>query len=299
MRTSSAPVTESLICGMAYVRAAIDDVQRSAAFAEGFLGLEPAGILDDEHGFRTDLRRRTLSFFDGTPMATRVGVEVRSDAELDQACKRLVDVGFEAIESEISAADLARRVVATRDGSGNRIDLVVGSTVTSKRPLPRRDRGITGLQGVGLRSRDLRRDVEFWAALGCAVSDWAGDVTYISLDHHHHRVALYPSNEGGLLYTALEVESFDHLMQASYEAPAHNVSVVQGPGRQPASRQQFLHLTGPANAVFSLVHGIAEIDREHQPRQFETGPSGLCSWGSVSHDVPELSQVRIAERATS
>lgn len=288
--TAATSGNESLICGMAHVRVATAQVEQSTVFAEEFLGLEPAGSVCDERCFRTDLRRRSLSFFDGAPMSTRIGLEVRGDAELDLACKRLVDVGFEAVAGEVSEGDLARRIVATRDGSGNRFDLVVGPTVASRRPLARRDRGITGLQGVGLRSQEPRRDVEFWAALGCPVSDWAGDVTYISLDHQHHRIALYPSTEGGLLYAALEVESFDHVMQAAYEAADHDVTVIQGPGRQPASGQRFLHVAGPDHTVFSLVHGIDDIGREHQPRQFETGPAGLCSWGSVSHAVPELSQ---------
>jgi 2,3-dihydroxy-p-cumate/2,3-dihydroxybenzoate 3,4-dioxygenase len=65
---------------------------------------------------------------------------------------------------------------------------------------------------------------------------------------------------------------------------------VQGPGREPASEQMFLHVQGPAGTIFSYVSGMARPGMPHRPpRQFPRTPESLCSWGSESKDVAELS----------
>ena len=70
---------------------------------------------------------------------------------------------------------------------------------------------------------------------------------------------------------------------------AQQVRILQGPGRQPASGQVFLHLQGPDGVIYSLGHGMAEIDPlKHRPRQFADENISLCSWGSVCDAAPEL-----------
>ena len=107
---------------------------------------------------------------------------------------------------------------------------------------------------------DHARDLAFWRALGAEVSDWVGDIAYLRIDGLHHRIALYPSNRNGLLYAAFEVEALDQIMQNSYFMQESQIRIVQGPGREPASRQMFLHVEGPDGLIFSYVNGMAELD---------------------------------------
>jgi len=78
-------------------------------------------------------------------------------------------------------------------------------------------------------------------------------------------------------------------MQSSYFMQQSQIRILQGPGRQPASRQIFLHVEGPDGLIFSYVNGMAEVgDKPRLARQFPLHPTSLCDWGSESKDVPEL-----------
>jgi 2,3-dihydroxy-p-cumate/2,3-dihydroxybenzoate 3,4-dioxygenase len=56
------------------------------------------------------------------------------------------------------------------------------------------------------------------------------------------------------------VESLDNIMQNSYFMRERQVKIVQGPGRQPASTQIFLHVEGPDGIIYSYVNGNAALD---------------------------------------
>ncbi|HEX9470741.1 MAG TPA: VOC family protein, partial [Bradyrhizobium sp.] len=196
--------------------------------------------------------------------------------------------------SRASAQDCQLRYVQAAllasDGSGNSIDLVARPTQSGRRYFPSRDAGITQLHGVGMRSIDLPKDLQFWKALGAEVSDWVGDIAYLRIDGLHHRVALYPASKPGLLYAAFEVETLDNIMQNSYFMQERQIRIVQGPGREPCSKQIFLHVEGPDGIIFSYVNGMSEIGiARRAARQFPLAAESLCEWGSDAKDVPELS----------
>ncbi|XSC43341.1 hypothetical protein ACF1BQ_035845 [Bradyrhizobium sp. RDT10] len=115
-------------------------------------------------------------------------------------------------------------------------------------------------------------------------------MTLSSIDGLHHRIALYPAKRCGLLYAAFEVETLDNIMQNGYFMQERQIKIVQGPGREPCSKQIFLHVEGPDGIIFSYVNGMKEIGPVRRPaRQFPLLPESLCDWGSEAKDVPELS----------
>jgi 2,3-dihydroxy-p-cumate/2,3-dihydroxybenzoate 3,4-dioxygenase len=92
-----------------------------------------------------------------------------------------------------------------------------------------------------------------------------------------------------MLYAAFEVEALDQIMQNSYFMQENQIRIVQGPGREAASRQVFLHVEGPDGLIFSYVNGMAELgEKPRLARQFPLTAASLCDWGSESKDVPEL-----------
>jgi 2,3-dihydroxy-p-cumate/2,3-dihydroxybenzoate 3,4-dioxygenase len=207
---------------------------------------------------------------------------------------------------EAAPSECRRRYVQSallaRDASNNQIDLVVRPARSGRRYFPARDAGIVAFHGVGLRTTDHLRDLSFWKALGAEVSDFVGDIAYLRIDSMHHRIALYPSKRNGLLYAAFEVEALDNIMENSYFMQENQIRIVQGPGREAASRQIFLHVEGPDGLIFSYINGLTpdglifsyingmtELgEKARPPRQFPLHPTSLCDWGSESKDVPEL-----------
>jgi len=213
-----------------------------------------------------------------------IGVEAWDETALQEIGERLREHGF-AVRSA-SLDECGRRYVQsallTNDASGNRIDLVIRPTRSGRRYFPPRDAGIVQFQGIGLRSTDHVRDLAFWRLLGAEVTDWVGDIAYLRIDHLHHRVALYPSRRNGLLYAAFEVEGLDQIMQNSYFMQDNQARIVQGPGRQSASGQVFVHVEGPDGLILSYVNGMAEVGDK------PLTATSLCNWGSESKGVPEL-----------
>ena len=281
-----------LITSVCYVRLAVSEPNASARFVSDIFGLQRVAGQDGEIAFRSDGRFRTVSLGKNFADGASVGIEVWNENALEQISERLRALAFTV--KQASADECQRRYVQsallTEDASGNRIDLVVRPTQSGRRYFPARDAGIVAFHGVGLRTTDSARDLAFWKALGAEVSDWVGDIAYLRIDGLHHRVALYPSTRNGLLYAAFEVEALDQVMQNSYFMQESQIKIVQGPGREAASRQIFLHVEGPDGLIFSYVNGMAELgEKPRLARQFPRTATSLCNWGSESKDVPELS----------
>ncbi len=278
------------IASVCYVRVGAAEPETSARFAAETLGLERVASDNGELAFRSDSRFRTLGLTAGAG-ETSVGIEMGDEAALAAAEAALAAQGFGVRRA--GADDCrARRVVAAvlaQDGSGNAVDLVVRPMQSGRRYFPSRDAGILGLHNVALRSTAIDRDRAFWALLGARVSAYVGDITYLAIDDSHHRIALYPSRRRGVLYVGFEVESLDLIMQNSYFMQERQVKIVQGPGRQPASGQIFLHVEGPDGMIYSYVHGMGRAAPEGRPpQQFALSPQSLCGWGSAAQGVPEL-----------
>lgn len=281
-----------LITSVCYVRLAVSEPNASARFVSDIFGLQRVADQDGEIAFRSDDRFRTVSLSANSTDGTSVGIEVWDDAVLKEIGQRLLQLGFTV--KEATAEECKRRFVQaallTEDASRNQIDLVVRPSRSGRRYFPPRDAGIVEFQGVGLRSTDHARDLAFWRALGAEVSDWVGDIAFLRIDGLHHRVALYPSKRNGLLYAAFEVEALDQIMQNSYFMQESQIKIVQGPGREPASRQIFMHVEGPDGVIFTYVTGMEELNgKPRLARQFPLTANSLCDWGSESRDVPELS----------
>jgi 2,3-dihydroxy-p-cumate/2,3-dihydroxybenzoate 3,4-dioxygenase len=287
MTQQHAPIPLIQLC---YVRLAVQHGAAAATFATEILGLERVTSNKERFLFRSDERSHTLCLAEGADRSS-IGFELASEGDLHRAAEALGREGFEVREA--SAEECGRRFVRAalivRDATGNEIDLVTRPAVSGRRYFPSRDAGIIGLQCVGLRSRAMKDDLRLWTAiLGARISDWVGDITYLSIDQKHHRLALYPSDKPGLLYVCYGVESLDSIMQSHYFAQERQIKILHGPGREPASGQIFLRIAGPEGYVFSYGQELADLDARHRPRQFSPMASSLCGWGSDCSEIPEL-----------
>jgi 2,3-dihydroxy-p-cumate/2,3-dihydroxybenzoate 3,4-dioxygenase len=282
-----------LLVGLAYARLAAADVAASARFALDILGLQSSEAHPGEAAFRSDDRSRTLVFApEGNPS---LAVEAWDEAALETLERRLNSEGFSAsfASAEVARARGVGAALFSRDATGNLIEIVVRPERSGRRFFGRRDAGVVGLASFGLRSTKPADDLRFWRALGADIADRVGDAAYLALDRAHHRIALYHSQVAGPLYVAFEVASFDDLMRAHYFLTERQIRIVQGPGRQPASEQAFVHFLGPDNLIYSYVHGIARRDEKPRPpRQFAWSAESLCAWGSRAEGALELSPDR-------
>ena len=279
---------------LAYVRLA-GETEARGTFLSSILGLQKVPGHNGDLAFRSDDRSCTIGV-DPDAKAASVGVEIEDDAALDAVKASLAGAGLPIEEgsSEACKRRFVRRALLTRDASGNAIDFVLQPARSGRRFFGTRDTGMLGLAGVGLRSTDVVRDTAFWIAAGAIVSDRVGDIVYLRFDALHHRVALYPSDRGGLLYVTFAVESLDCIMQNFYHLQERQIRILQGPGRETASGQNFIRFDDGRGQMFVFGCDMAVIDEaKHRPRQFSLDRYGLCAWGSECSDTPEL---QIAEK---
>jgi 2,3-dihydroxy-p-cumate/2,3-dihydroxybenzoate 3,4-dioxygenase len=275
---------------LCYVRLAITQPQAAATFATEILGLQHVPNKLEPFLFRSDQRYHTLCLTAGAQQSS-IGIEITDEPELDRVAGALADGGFSAREATADecAQRFVRRALIVADGTGNEIDLILRPAQSGRRYFPSRDAGVTGLQSVALRSRAIKDDLRLWTTvLGAKITDRVGEVTYLGIDHKHHRVVLYPSDKAGLVYVSYGVESMDAVMQNNYFVQERQIKIVQGPGREPTSGQIFLRFAGPEGYVFSFSHGLKDIDARHRARQFTPEASSLCEWGSECSDIAEL-----------
>ncbi|WP_188608744.1 VOC family protein [Chelatococcus reniformis] len=277
------------IVQLCYVRLGTDDLEASARFATEIVGLQRGEGRGGDVVFRSDARAHTLAL--STERGASLGVELEDEAALEAAAGALEQTGYGCREASAAECErrFVRRALICAIGEGLAVDLVLRPAVSGRRYFGSRDAAITGLACVGLRSTDLARDTALWTALlGAAVSDRAGEVTYLGFDDAHHRIVLYPAARPGIVYVTYAVESFDAVMQSHYFLQEHQVRVLHGPGREAASGQVFVRFQGPGGQIFAYGYGMATIDGgRHRARQFAAEPGSLCAWGSTS-EVPEL-----------
>ena len=280
----------AMLAGLAYIRFAVNDPVASARFGEEIVGLQSVRPRNGEAALRSDDRAYALTF--SRDVETCIAVEAWDPAALETLEARLKEAGFPVRRADAGECE-GRRVqgaILARDGSGNLIEIVLRPERSARRFFGARDAGVTGLFGVGMRSKEPSQDFRFWRALGAEATDYVGEIAYLALDEMHHRIVLYPSKSQGPLYVAFEVASLDDLMRGHYFLAERQIKIVQGPGRQPASGQSFLHFQGPEGLIYSYVTGTLRRDpRSQPPRQFARDADSLCAWGSVAAEAPELS----------
>ena len=273
-----------------YVRLPVQMTQPAAAFATDVLGLQHVPNDLEPFLYRSDDRYYTLCFAVGVEKPS-IGVEISDEQEFDRIADVLVNEQFRAREATKDQCNqrFVRRALIIEDATGNEIDLVLRPYQSGRRYFPRRDAGVTGLQGVGLRSRAMKDDLRLWTTiLGAKITDRVGEIAYLGIDQMHHRVVLYPSDKAGLVYVSYGVESMDALMQNHYFVEERQIKILHGPGREPASGQMFVRFAGPEGYVFSYGYGLGGIEPDHRPRQFTLEASSLCEWGSQCTDIIEL-----------
>ena len=276
-----------------YVRLCTRNLPVAIYFAQRILGLQLIEKSDEQATFRSDFRDHTLVYEVGDPSQQSVGVEVRTQDVLDRAVAVLAANGITATaaNADALARRKARAMASFRDRSGNTFELVVRPETSGWRYFPSRDAGITGLAAAALRTTSSGADEALWTTLfNGRVSDWVGDAAFIRFDDAHHRLALHPSNRGGVLAVEYAVEGLNQIMQAMYFLQSAQVKIVHGPGRRPTSDQIFLTFAGPEDMLFSYVAEGTRITENgaHRPRQFARKRLSFCAWGSES-TVPEFS----------
>ncbi len=279
-----------------YCRVGVSNLDEATRFATDILGLDVAYREPDAVYFKSDDRDHTMVYFRGDPKDHTVAFEAGNADDLERAA---VELGRAGIDARLGTPDECEQrhvgaMLAFKDPSGGKIELVVRPHHSGVRYHGRRDAGITGFSHVGLCTSNPKRDEQFWTGVCSAkVSDWIGDAALLRIDEIHHKIALFPTTHGGIQHINHQVESQDDIMRSWYLLKDKGVRIVFGPGRHPTSGARFLYFEGPDGLVYEYSTGVRSITAAdeaagYRPRQFPFEPKGFCMWGSK----PDIAEFR-------
>ena len=284
-----------------YLRIGTPHLESAIEYCTRIVGLQlvaregkAAYFRSDKTAVRGDTRDHTLVYFEGDPRDHTIGFDLKHHERLDAVAGELEKAGYPVHLGTRQECE-QRRVrgfVATRDPTGNRIEIAVRPDHSGVRYFPSRDSGITHFSHIGLRTSNAAKDEVFWTHLcNARVSDWIGDAPLLRIATVHHSLALFPSTYPGVQHINHQVEDIDDVMRSWYFLREKGVKIVFGPGRHATSGAVFLYFEGPDQMVYEYSVGVKHIQPEeeasYRPRQFPFTPESFCIWGSRP-DIPEF-----------
>ena len=278
-----------------YLRVGTPDLEGAIKFATEIVGLQlvaregkSAYFRSDKVAVRGDTRDHTLVYFEGDPADHTVGFDLLDPDALDAVGAELEKAGHSVHFGTAEECE-RRRVkafIASKDPSGNKIEIVARPYHSGVRYFAARDAGITEFSHIGLFTKDPKRDEAFWTRLcNARVSDWIGDAPLLRIDTIHHSLALFPAQRSGIQHINHQVEDIDDVMRSWYFLKEKGVKIVLGPGRHPLSTAVMLYFQGPDKLIYEYSVGVKRIMPEeeaaYRPRQFPFDTYSVCMWGSV------------------
>lgn len=268
-----------------YLRLGCQSLEEMVRFGTEILGLELRKKTETHAYLRADSSAFNLCYIQGDASYDASAFEVRELTELEKAERELGEAGITVHWGNKSECEerCVEAFIAFTDPNDNQVELVYRPHQTGVRYFPGRDAGITEFGHIGLHSREIERDLEFWTGvLSARVSDKIGNGALLRIDEVHHKIALFPSEKVGIQHVNFQVQSIDDIMRSWYFLQEKEVPIVFGPGRHPTSTAMFVYFLGPDKRVYEYSSGVRRITDEesYTARQFEDQPSSYCMWGA-------------------
>ena len=277
-----------------YLRVGTPDLENTTRFATDIVGLQlsaregkSAYFRSDKVEVRGDTRDYSLVYFEGDPADHTIGFDLIDPEALDSVAAELDNAGHPVrLGTKEECEQLrVRGFIASKDPTGNKIEIVARPFHSGVRYFPGRDAGITGFSHIGLFSTDTVRDERFWTTLcNARVSDWIGESPFLRIDEIHHSVVLFQAPHGGIQHINHQVDDIDDVMRSYYFLKEKGVTITYGPGRHPISTASMVYFEGPDRLTYEYSVGVKYIrpDEEaaHRPRQFARTPLNGDMWGS-------------------
>lgn len=270
-----------------YVRCKVDDIATTADFAEQMFGMMCEGRTETGALFRAD--KRFYSLWIATDMPSAIGFSVGRAADLDEYAKVFEGAGHDVtwLEGDDASRRIIKRGISVPTPNGVRLEIVWRHMESGQPFHGGRHTGLNGFSAVQLACADIDANTAFWENVpGLDVSDYAGKAQFMTIGGSHHQIALYPSDEDGVLGATWQVETLDNVMRHWHYMRDRQVPIAHGPGRQPTSDAVFLSLRTPAGFLMSYATEMS-APPELGPRQFRDEARSHCQWGSPT-EMPEF-----------
>lgn len=290
-----APFLYDRLC---YVVLGTPKLEESIAFYRDLMGLE---LCSHEAGkyavFRcSDSSADFVLFTNKQPGLLRVGMKVKSQADLVAAAKHLEQRGYQSAPLRDEQRELfgtGPGFTVLERGTGLTFDFF-DSTTTASTPFTPTLTNIQRLGHVVIRAKELD---PVWATL-------RDDFNFVTSDYVenkavwlrcypnplHHSFAVVRDDNAGLHHINFMVSEIDDIGKARNRMADAGVDIVFGPGRHTPSGSVFLYFNDPVGMTMEFSYGMEEIPAEdaREPRQLENSPQVMDQWGG--RPAPEFAK---------
>lgn len=272
-----------------YVTVVTPDVERSADFLVGMVGLAEGGNSGDPavRFLRCSDDHHDIMLVKGSePGLARISFEMESARDFEATKLHLANIGLDPADVDTEelamlAIDRAFRIV--EPNSGLTMEFMHGMAPAATPYVPTVAE-ISMLGHIVLATPDPIVVSRFLIdKLNFKMSDSGpgGGLLRPFPNPNHHSLGLIRSNESRIAHIAFMVEAYDVIGKAVPRFKKHDVPMVFGPGFHPASESNFLYFLDPDGITWEYTFGMEQFP-EHgarEARELELGSGD--AWGNV------------------
>jgi 2,3-dihydroxy-p-cumate/2,3-dihydroxybenzoate 3,4-dioxygenase len=278
---------------LGYIALNVSDAARSREFYEKIVGLQYSGTNDQGHVFlRCSLDHHNIVLCPSkTPGLKRIGVEMQDEAALDELAHHLraKDVHcYEVPEAERAAWHQGRTLRMSDPYTDAVFEFYSTVRLFGGQPFQPTVAKIQRIGHVVMKTPQFVAACKFWTdVLEFKVSDQVGDAVCFMRFHpnpYHHGIGVARGERPLLHHVNFMVTEVDDIGKAISRFSRENVTIVNGPGRHPASGSMFLYFLDPDGITLEYSFGMEEfpVEGARKPRVFEPIAESYDYWRSFS-----------------
>jgi 2,3-dihydroxy-p-cumate/2,3-dihydroxybenzoate 3,4-dioxygenase len=275
---------------LGYVALRVTDLAASLRFYVDLMGLQPATSDDGMAWLRCSDKPYDLLLERGAVAGlSRIGFELESSRELDQAYERFTGLALHPVWTQPENLETQRVRAAFRlhnPDTGLELDFYAGQEKAAS-PYRSAVAKVDRLGHVVLNVKCYADAHRFWVdQMGFSISDHVpGRIAFLRCFPNplHHTLALLQGECDGLNHINFMVRDIDDIGCATNRMKKAGVPIVFGPGRHLPSTSIFLYFLDPDGMTAEYSFGMEEIP-EHggrTPRALAASPEVLDTWGSL------------------
>jgi catechol 2,3-dioxygenase len=267
-----------------HVALRVKDLPRSVDHVTRVLGLTETTRTGHQALLSSNEKHHELQLIAGdAPGLDHIGLEVESEAELDEVRQRASSAGARILTTSADEEGLGRaiRFVGPADMVYEVYDGMRREPLTINSHLKPRTRKLGHLTFFCASPDDV---VAFWRdALGFRVSDQADGMTWMRCDTDHHglSVGAHPAGANILHHHAWEVQDWGALAQYCDDVALQGMTLLWGPVRHGPGFNLAAYVRDAEGAVIEVYADLLQIrdERAYRPIDWSDEPRALNLWG--------------------
>jgi 2,3-dihydroxy-p-cumate/2,3-dihydroxybenzoate 3,4-dioxygenase len=278
---------------LGYIALNVTDIERSREFYEKVVGLQYSGTNEQGHVFfRCSLDHHNIVLCPAQrPGLKRVGVEMQDEAALDELAQHLRRQEircYEVPDGERAAWHQGRTLRVSDPTTTTVFEFYSSMRLFGGQPFTPTHTKIQRIGHVVMKAPKFAEAKKFWTeVLEFKVSDQIGDAVCFMRFHpnpFHHGIGIGQGSAPQLHHVNFMVTEVDDIGKAISRFAREKVTIVNGPGRHPASGSMFLYFLDPDGMTLEYSFGMEEFPEEgyRKPRVFEPIPESYDYWRSFS-----------------